>query len=149
MSQNRTASARLAEGSTFPGAPVSLESILCTDEVDRRPPRAPDFEAENHALTALTQALADSPRSILQTLADTILHVLRSDSAGISLLTEGQLKKPFRPERLIDELNWSFRTEDKLLPGQVAVDVPNRSPLLRTHYFCTSWLSGRSSFSGG
>jgi len=91
MSQNRTASARLAEGSTFPGAPVSLESILCTDEVDRRPPRAPDFEAENHALTALTQALADSPRSILQTLADTILHVLRSDSAGISLLTEVKL----------------------------------------------------------
>ena len=69
---------------------MSLESILCTDELDRRPPRAPDFEAENHALTALAQALADSPRSILQTLADTILDVLRSDSAGISLLTEDE-----------------------------------------------------------
>jgi hypothetical protein len=103
MSQERKASAGLAQGSTL-GAPVSLESMLCTDELDRRPPRAPDFEVENHALTALAQALADSPRSILQTLAGTILDVLRSDSAGISLLTEGQLKKPFRPEQLIDEI---------------------------------------------
>ncbi len=90
MSQNRKALAGHAEGSTFLGAPVSLESILCTDELDRRPTRAPDFEAENRALVALAQALADSPRSILQTLADTILVGLRSDSAGISLLTEDE-----------------------------------------------------------
>src|SRR5580704_12884519 len=90
MSQSKKASAGHAEGSTFLGAPVSLESILCTDELGRRPTRAPDFEAENHALVALAQALADSPRSILQTLADTILDVLRSDSAGISLLTEDE-----------------------------------------------------------
>jgi PAS domain S-box-containing protein len=90
MSQSKRASAGHAEGSTFLGAPVSLESILCTDELDRRPRRAPDFEVENLALVALAQALADSPRSILQTLADTILDVLRSDSAGISLLTEDE-----------------------------------------------------------
>jgi PAS domain S-box-containing protein len=90
MSQNRNAPAGHAEGSTFLGAPVSLESILCTDELDRRPSRAHDFEAENRALVALAQALADSPRSIFQTLADTILDVLRSDSAGISLLTEDE-----------------------------------------------------------
>jgi PAS domain S-box-containing protein len=90
MSQNRNASAGHAEGSTFLGVPVSLESILCTDELDRRPSRAHDFEAENRALVALAQALADSPRSIFQTLADTILDVLRSDSAGISLLTEDE-----------------------------------------------------------
>jgi PAS domain S-box-containing protein len=90
MSQNRKASASFAEGSTVLGAPVSLESILCTDELDRRPLRAPDFEAENQALVALAQALANSPRSILQTLADTILDVLRCDSAGISLLTRDE-----------------------------------------------------------
>jgi len=90
MSQNRKASASFAEGSTVLGAPVSLESILCTDELDRRPSRAPDFETENQALVALAQALADSPRSILQTLADTILDVLRCDSAGISLLTRDE-----------------------------------------------------------
>jgi PAS domain S-box-containing protein len=36
---------------------------------------------------ALAQALADSPRTILQTLADTILEVFQADSAGLSLLT--------------------------------------------------------------
>jgi PAS domain S-box-containing protein len=90
MSQNRKALAGFSEGSALPGAPVSLESILCTDELDRRPRRAPDFEAENRALVALAQALADSPRTILQTLADTILDVLRCDSAGISLLTKDE-----------------------------------------------------------
>jgi PAS domain S-box-containing protein len=90
MSQSKRASTGHAEGSSFLGAPVSLESILCTDELNRRLRRAPDFQAENHALVALAQALADSPRSILQTLANTILDVLRSDSAGISLLTEDE-----------------------------------------------------------
>ena len=67
---------------------VPLESVLCTDELNRRPARSPDYETENRALVALAQALADSPRTILQTLADTILQVFQSDSAGISLVTE-------------------------------------------------------------
>ncbi len=67
---------------------VPLESVLCTDELNRRPARSPDYETENRALVALAQALADSPRTILQTLADTILEVFQSDSAGISLVTE-------------------------------------------------------------
>jgi len=36
---------------------------------------------------ALASALADSPRTILQTLAETILEVTQSDSSGVSLLT--------------------------------------------------------------
>ena len=69
-------------------APVALESILCTDELNRRPSRPPDYAVENRALVALGQALADSPSTVLQTLADTILDVLQSDSAGISLLAK-------------------------------------------------------------
>jgi hypothetical protein len=65
----------------------TLESVLCTEELDRRPAREPDFETENRALTALAQALADSPSTILQTLADTILDVFQADSAGVSLVT--------------------------------------------------------------
>ena len=72
------------------GASVSLESILCTDELDRRSKRPPDYETENRALVALAQAMADSPRTILQTLADTILEVFKCDSAGISLLTKDE-----------------------------------------------------------
>lgn len=65
-----------------------LESILCTEELDRRPSRAADFQTENRALLLLVQALADSPRRILQTLADSILQLASVDSAGISLLTK-------------------------------------------------------------
>ena len=71
-------------------ASVSLESILCTDELDWRSKRPPDYEIENSALVALAQAMADSPRTILQTLADTILEVFKCDSAGISLLTKDE-----------------------------------------------------------
>ena len=67
--------------------PVPLESVLCTEALKRRPSRQPDYETENRALTALNQGLADSPRTILQTLAQTILDTLQADSAGISLLT--------------------------------------------------------------
>jgi PAS domain S-box-containing protein len=69
---------------------VSLESILCTDELYRRPLRPPDYEKENRALAALVSALADSPRTILQTLADRVLEVLQADSAGLSLLTKDE-----------------------------------------------------------
>ncbi len=76
-----------ATDTPLPDGEVSLESILCTEELHRRPSRPPDHEKENRALVALAQALADSPRIILQTLADTILEVFQADSAGLSLLT--------------------------------------------------------------
>jgi hypothetical protein len=60
---------------------VSLEPILCTEELRRRPWRRPDYQKENHALVALTSALADSSHTILQTLAETILDVTGSDSS--------------------------------------------------------------------
>lgn len=66
---------------------ASLESVLRTEELYRRPFRPPEHEKENRALVTLAQALADSPRTILQTLADTILEVVGAGSAGISLLT--------------------------------------------------------------
>ena len=66
---------------------ASLESILCTEELQRRPSRRPDYEKENRALVALMAALADSPSSIFQTLAETILDITQCDSAGLSLLT--------------------------------------------------------------
>jgi formate hydrogenlyase transcriptional activator len=71
----------------LPDGGVSLEAILCTDELHRRPSRPPDHERENRALAKLVSALADSPGTILQTLAETILDIAQCDSAGLSLLT--------------------------------------------------------------
>ena len=67
---------------------ASLDSIVRTEQLLNRPSRPPDHEKENSALGALVSALADSPRTILQTLADKVLEVLGADSAGLSLLTK-------------------------------------------------------------
>jgi signal transduction histidine kinase len=76
--------------SSIPGAP--LASIVLTDELRRRPSRPPEYEKENRALAALVGALADSPRTVLQTLADKVLDVLHADSAGLSLLTKDETR---------------------------------------------------------
>jgi len=73
--------------SSIPAGSAPLESILCTEELHRRPSRPPAYERENHALVELVSVLADSPTTIFQTLADTILSITQCDSAGLSLLT--------------------------------------------------------------
>jgi GAF domain-containing protein len=82
---------RAGQTSTSPGRDcglLPLEAILKTDELWRRPQRAPDHENENRALARLTRALGEAPQSILQTLADTTLDTLSAESAGLSLLTD-------------------------------------------------------------
>src|SRR5215831_18112602 len=75
---------------SMPEGAVPLEAILRTEELQRRPWRPPDYEKENRALVALAIALADAPRTILQTLAEKVLEVLQADSAGLSLLTQDE-----------------------------------------------------------
>ena len=87
MSSASTSRANIPLEDSIPEAGASLESILCTEELRGRPSRAPDYEKENRALVALMSALADSPSTIFQTLAETILDITQCDSAGLSLLT--------------------------------------------------------------
>src|SRR6516165_6003647 len=58
---------------SIPDSTVSLESILCTEELRRRPSRLPDYEKENRALVALLGALLDSHPNMHQTLEEKIL----------------------------------------------------------------------------
>jgi hypothetical protein len=60
-----------------------LESIVCTEDLYRRPRRPPDFEKENRALLALVAALSDSASTIFQTLAETILDVTAVRFLGV------------------------------------------------------------------
>lgn len=69
-----------------PESVAGLESVLSTAELSRRPPRPPDYAAENRALVALARQMAASPDGILQELAETALLLCRAHSAGISLL---------------------------------------------------------------
>jgi PAS domain S-box-containing protein len=72
---------------SIPAGTAPLESILCTEELHRRPSGPPNYEKENRALVKLVSALADSPATVLQMLAETILDITQCDSAGLSLLT--------------------------------------------------------------
>ncbi len=85
----------VSQKASIPDDPVPVESILCTEELRSRPWRPPDYKKENRALVALAGALAVSPFTILQTLAETILDVTQSDSAGVSLLTKDDGGKRF------------------------------------------------------
>jgi PAS domain S-box-containing protein len=93
MTQSAKSQNEIPLESSIPECGAPLESILCTEELHRRPSRPPDYEKENSALVALMSALADSPSTIFQTLAETILDITQCDSAGLSLLTRDG-KKP-------------------------------------------------------
>ena len=58
----------------IPAAP--LESMLRTEQLPSRPLRPPDHDKKDSALAAPVSALADAPRTILQTLADKVLEIL-------------------------------------------------------------------------
>jgi PAS domain S-box-containing protein len=72
------------------GRSPDLRSVLSADELNRRPSRPADHASENCALIALAGELAATPERILQKLADAALKLCRAQSAGISLLDEGQ-----------------------------------------------------------
>jgi PAS domain S-box-containing protein len=95
VTESTVSQKRDAVDTSIPDDAVSLESILCTEELHRRPSRPPDYEKENRALVVLAHALADFPHTVLQTLADTILEVCQAGSAGISLLTTDDNGKRF------------------------------------------------------
>ena len=75
---------------------VPLESVIASNELTRRQCRQPDHEAVNRALVTLAQQMANSPRDLLQKLADTALALCQAHSSGISLLEEENGRDIFR-----------------------------------------------------
>jgi len=65
---------------------ASLEDILITHELAKRPARAPDHHAENRALNMLASEMTASPGTVLQTLTALVLELCRAGSAGVSIL---------------------------------------------------------------
>src|SRR5215470_15245992 len=99
MTESFTSLNEVSLETSIPEGGASLESILCTEELQRRPSRLPDYEKENSSLVKLVSALADSPNTVLQTLAETILHITQCDSAGLSLLTRDGKTPDVRGQR--------------------------------------------------
>jgi PAS domain S-box-containing protein len=69
--------------------------MLSMAELDNRPSRPPDYEAESRALFAWSRELATSPANILQKLAETALTLCHAHSAGLSLLEDGDGRTRF------------------------------------------------------
>ncbi len=75
---------------------VTLDEVLITHELARRPVRAPDHRAESRALTLLSQELVTHPRGVLQRLAELALQLCRAGTAGVSILEPGADGDVFR-----------------------------------------------------
>jgi PAS domain S-box-containing protein len=74
---------------------IPRQSMLSVDELNCRPTRDPDYEAESRALVALSQEMAVSPDRILHKLAETALKLCRAHSAGMSLLEDADQNRNF------------------------------------------------------
>lgn len=66
-----------------------LDKVLVTEELSRRAPRQPDYAAENEALSALAETMAQTPQTILQKLVEFALQLCHAGSAGVSILDRG------------------------------------------------------------
>ena len=118
-----------------PSAPpiTGVGSATSVEELRRRPSRPPDHVAENQALFALVQELADPSVGILQKLAETALRLCRAGSAGISVLEEEDQRKNFHWRALVGQ--WASHlgggTPRDLGPCGTVLDY--NLPLLFTH----------------
>ena len=59
-----------------------LQSVVTPTELHDRESRPADYQAESQALVALAEAMANSPRSVLQKLADALLKLCRAHPPG-------------------------------------------------------------------
>jgi len=75
---------------------VPLESVISTPELNTRPSRSPDYQAESRALSALGQEMANAPQNVLKKLVDVALELSRAQSAGVSILEEKNGRKIFK-----------------------------------------------------
>jgi signal transduction histidine kinase/CheY-like chemotaxis protein len=70
---------------------ATVESVICTAELERRPPRPPDFAGESRALAALVEAMSSAGShadGVLQQLAEAALVLCRAHSAGVCVLED-------------------------------------------------------------
>ncbi len=80
-----TSDKRAAAGDPI-SMPVGASSVVITERLDRRPPRASDFAAENRALETLACAMAAQPAAVLRKIVGAVIELCRADSAGISIM---------------------------------------------------------------
>jgi PAS domain S-box-containing protein len=72
---------------------VTLNDILITEELSRRSPRPPNWQAQAQAMQPIARQMAQGSKTLLQTLVDLAVELCQAGSAGVSLLettTDGE-----------------------------------------------------------
>lgn len=65
---------------------ATLAEVDILDELDTRPSRSPDYEAQNRGLATLAEEMAVNPRNMLQRLVEVAVDLCQADTSGVSLL---------------------------------------------------------------
>jgi hypothetical protein len=68
------------------GPTATLAEVDILQQLDARPSRAPDYEAQNRALAILAEDIADNPANMLQRFVDVAVDLCHAGTAAISLL---------------------------------------------------------------
>ena len=113
---------------------VTLNDILITEELSRRAPRPPNWQAEAEAMRSLAQQMARDAESLMQTLVDTALELCQAGTAGVSWLeTTPNGEEIFRWDVLAGTLahHVGGSTERNFSPCGVCLD--HGSPVLFSH----------------
>lgn len=83
-----------SQGNSRPAATV--ESVIITGELARRPAPHPRYEAENRAYLDVAQAAAEAPERVFEHIAQVALSLCRAHSAGVSLLDRSRKRFHWR-----------------------------------------------------
>ena len=115
------------------GGAQHLCSMLSVAELERRPSRPPDYEAENRALLALAQSMAESPEGVLQKFADTALALCCAHSAGFSLLQDSDQRRNFHWRAIVGQ--WASHVGEGTPRefGPCGTVLDNNSAMLCSH----------------
>lgn len=109
--------------SQTPGT-VPLQEIFITHELERRPQRPPDYQAENRCLVVLARELAHAPESILQRVTEMAMELCHAESTGLSLLEDYEGQAVFRWRALAGPfaVNLGGMTQRNFSPCGIVVD---------------------------
>jgi two-component sensor histidine kinase len=114
--------------------PCSVDDVLITDELQKRPPSKTDYLREKLAIQDLALQMADHPADVLPRLVALAMELCEADSAGISLF-EAQPGSPgiFRWHHLTGRLAGfvDATTPRDFSPCGVCLDA--RMPILMAH----------------
>ncbi|WP_346293186.1 GAF domain-containing protein [Sphaerothrix gracilis] len=114
--------------------PIQLGDILITDELARRSPRQPDWQAENQAMRSLAWQLAQASEQMLQRLVELAVELCEAGTAGVNLSeTQPDGKVVFRWVAMVGHLASYMGDCVPYECYSCGICLDQRAPLLFSH----------------